>query len=308
MIIKRLKIFGLILVSVAWIWSCGGSETTPTPPNEDQAPSDLVYATAQLSFKEGVGGSSVVPTIKGKTPITFSMTVAPDAGGLIKIDPSNGVIKAEASLKANTYKISVTATNSLGSKTFPNAFEVIVSKSIAPPTRLTYTPSLLETKVGTAVTSSSPSADGNTPLTFSFVSTPDAKGKISIASTTGVVSVAADAAEGTYTLAVKVSNDAGSFTNNTALSVVVKPAATTTAVTFEADIKPLLVKKCASCHTTGTQGSRGQDWRKFSDTKTWVDDIIRTTANKSMPPGSDDLTAAEVDLIRKWKADGLKEK
>ncbi len=304
---KKVSIYILLIISALWVFSCGSDPVNPPPP-ADEKPSLLLYSPASLELAFGKAGASASPTIKGKLPMSYALSASPDGKGQLTINSSTGVISATDKLEVGTYQLSVTASNSAGSATFDKIFTITVTKGTEAPSALSYSPNSLETTVGTAISSVAPKLSGTSPFTFSMTSTPDAKGKISINTSTGVVSVATDAAEGTYKVSVTAANSASSKTFADALRVVVKPGTSTKTTTFEADIRPLLVGKCASCHTTGTQGSRGQDWRKYADTKTWVEDIIRTTANKTMPPGTNDLTTAEVDLIRKWKTDGLKEK
>lgn len=83
-------------------------------------------------------------------------------------------------------------------------------------------------------------------------------------------------------------------------------------VTYVDDIKSIIDSRCTSCHgTTPTNGAPpGSSFTTYTQVKNNVVKIInRINGTPSiMPPtGNSPLTQTQIDLIEKWKDDGLLE-
>ncbi len=130
--LKKTRInLGLVLLATLAMTqtSCNpddGGDITPT----ETVPTDLTYDPASISGNVGTALMSSAPTIKGTTPITYSMTSTPDAAGEITIDANTGVISATNATGTGSFSISVKATNSAGSTDFADIFAVQVIKTI----------------------------------------------------------------------------------------------------------------------------------------------------------------------------------
>jgi len=94
------------------------------------------------------------------------------------------------------------------------------NNSSSTPSGLIYNPDSIEVVFGTIGTSAKPAYKGN-DVTFTFTSTPDAQGKITINNKTGIISTAADLPKGAYTIDVVLTNAVGSYTANHALYISV---------------------------------------------------------------------------------------
>ena len=78
--------------------------------------------------------------------------------------------------------------------------------------------------------------------------------------------------------------------------------------TFELNIKPILVVKCAGvgCHINSTATSYDiYDVAKLNVDKFIARIQLEKTDPKFMPLGGEKLAQADIDLIKKWKTDGL---
>ena len=181
-------------------------------------PSNLSYAPNSMGLINGNAGTSVVPTIEGSQPITFTITTSPSITE-ITID-NQGVISASGNLANGTYNVNVHATNMAGTVDFANIYTVVVSATIVSPTGLFYSPNSLSLEEGNTGSSVAPSVSGTTPMTFSFSVSPSSAG-ITIDPSSGVISVGASAASGTYSVSVTATNIAGSnlFTNAYSINV-----------------------------------------------------------------------------------------
>ena len=81
-------------------------------------------------------------------------------------------------------------------------------------------------------------------------------------------------------------------------------------VTYNKDAKAVLVSNCAPCHVTG--GGNPNKWDDYTSAKTKIDAILDrvnrdAAANGFMPKGGAKLSAANIEILTKWKADGLLE-
>ena len=88
---------------------------------------------------------------------------------------------------------------------------------------------------------------------------------------------------------------------------------TTPAITYAADIAPIIARECASCHSPG--GWAPFDLLTYEDVRSRAERIAEAVEQGVMPPWSPDsepgtfqgerrLTAEEVDLFRQWADDG----
>ena len=88
------------------------------------------------------------------------------------------------------------------------------------------------------------------------------------------------------------------------------------AITYHRDIRPLFEARCESCHTTGNIGPFALDsYQAVFDLK---ESVAAAVAAKTMPPylpdsscrdyvGDPSLSAAEIDMVKGWVADGAPE-
>ncbi len=88
---------------------------------------------------------------------------------------------------------------------------------------------------------------------------------------------------------------------------------TTPAITYAADIAPIIARECASCHSPG--GWAPFDLLTYEDVRSRAERIAESVEQGVMPPWSPEsepgtfqgerrLTAEEVDLFRQWADDG----
>jgi hypothetical protein len=263
-------------------------------------PSTLAYNPNQLTLDFGANGSSPTPTIQGTAPFTYSITTSP-ATDKISIG-NNGIILVANTLISGTYSVNVTAKNEAGSATFNSIFSVTVKSLNVPPSmpsNLSYSPNILTIEQGKAANSNAPMVSGTSPFTFAIASNNTANGQIVINPTTGIVSVGSNTPNGTYMLTVTASNSAGIATFIDALTITINPPAL--AVSFAKDIQPFL-QVCGSCH----------NYNQYAAAKANIDNMlnrVQRTPNSSgfMPQGGTALTKIQVDLLKKWVDDGLKE-
>ena len=85
-----------------------------------------------------------------------------------------------------------------------------VEPAIQAPSSLSYSPNSINITEGDAGISATPTINGDNPITFSLVSSPDPA--ISIDANTGVISSTTSLAEGTYQVSVKATNEGGEQT------------------------------------------------------------------------------------------------
>ncbi len=177
---------------------------------------------------------------------------------------------------------------------------------VTAPANLIYTPNSLSTPEGTAANSATPTVQGNTPITYTLSTNPDAGANISINGSTGVISVTSALSAGSYSVSVSAKNSAGTTQFPNAYTVNVSSS---TKVTFDADIDPIIKASCSPCHVSGGNNT---DYTVFSSSRTNVDFIInRIKRNQGtpgfMPQGGSKLSAANIAKIEQWKTDGLLE-
>ena len=85
-------------------------------------PSGLTYNPSGFTVSQGTAGTSVVPSISGTQPISYTVSAA--SGITIN---AQGVIASSSGLAAGTYAVSVTATNAAGSRLFSNVYTIVVT-------------------------------------------------------------------------------------------------------------------------------------------------------------------------------------
>ena len=79
-----------------------------------------------------------------------------------------------------------------------------------------------------------------------------------------------------------------------------------TAVTFSGDIKPLITQHCATCHTVGPQTLYTSYANASANINLILDRVQRTPGTGGfMPKNGTALTAAEIQLLKDWLAQGL---
>ena len=98
--------------------------------------------------------------------------------------------------------------------------------------------------------------------------------------------------------------------NNTATSSIVPVPAVASKITYNSDVKPMLVVSCAPCHVSG--GSY-EKWDVYANAKSKINAIISRVSQAQgsggfMPYGGTKLSADKIALLNKWVTDGLLEK
>jgi hypothetical protein len=263
--------------------------------------SNLAYSPNALTITEGNAGTSATPTISGTAPFTFAVSSVPTTN-LITIN-NQGVINIANTIAKGTYTLSVSATNASGTTNFPNVYTVTVNAAPIAPANLTYIPASLSVLQGNTSNSSTPSVQGTAPITFSISSTSPTNNAITI-NAQGVINVANTSPAGTFLVSVQASNNVGN-TNFANVYTVTVNAPTT----FINDIQPLIASRCTPCHVAG--GSQ-QNFTVYTNAKSKITNIldrIQRSAGSAgaMPQGGPALSTAEINLIKKWQTDGLKE-
>ncbi len=263
-------------------------------------PSNLTYSPNTVEINAGTAVTSSLPSIQGTLPITYTMTTSP-VTDKISIG-NNGTISVASTLTAGTYNVNVTAKNEASTITFNNVFSVTVKSTntpASPPSSLSYSPKILTIEQGKAGSSAAPTISGTSPFTFAIGSNNTANGQISINATTGVVSAGANTPTGTYMLTITAGNSAGMATFMGALTVVVN--APVVAVSFAKDIQPFL-QVCGGCHS----------YNQYAAAKANIDNMLNRVQRAQgsggfMPQGGSPLSKTQIDLLKKWVDDGLKE-
>ncbi len=301
-IIKLYSIKNLICaLCLLFIVSCS-KKSDEEPIVSASLISSLAYSPNSLNLQSGVAGTSVKPSLSGTLPVTFSVSTSPNNGG-ITVD-SEGKIKVASTVTAGTYNISVTAINSAGSKTFDNVYSVTVSTS-GLPQNLSYSPNSITVNQGTAFASAAPSITSSSAVSYS-ISTVPAASAISI-NNSGVISVTNALAGGTYSVSVTATNSSGSRAFANAYTITVN-AAGAASVTYTNTVKAIIQSDCGTCHINGPQINLGT----YANAKTNIDAILSRIklaqgAAGMMPNGGTRLPQETINLVQKWKDDGLLE-
>lgn len=81
-------------------------------------------------------------------------------------------------------------------------------------------------------------------------------------------------------------------------------------VTYNKDVKPIIDTNCISCHAAGGSASF-QPWTSYNQVKNNIDNIInrinRPIGDPQKMPQGGSLSPSQIEIITKWKADGLTE-
>jgi len=259
----------------------------------------LTYSPNSLMMEAGDEQISSVPVVNGSTPVTFAVTSAP-VSTAISID-NTGKLHFGRALTAGSYAISVTATNAAGAATFNNVFNLTVSPSTGPK-NLSYSPNTLNVTLGSTGTSVAPTIFSSGTVSYSLITSPATTGII--INNQGVIAASSSLAAGTYQVSVTATDINGSRSFPNVYTITVGSAA----VTFNNDIKAVIQSNCASCHTAGPQ-TRYDVYANAKNNIDMILDRIKRTQGAAgmMPNGGQKLPQATIDLIQKWKDDGLKE-
>src|SRR5687768_948266 len=94
------------------------------------------------------------------------------------------------------------------------------------------------------------------------------------------------------------------------------PAAASGQVTFTKDIAPVVFRKCSQCHHAG--GSAPFSLLTYEEARSHATQMALVARNRVMPPwkadpthhkfiGLDPLTEAEIAILQRWIADGVRE-
>lgn len=166
---------------------------------------------------------------------------------------------------------------------------------------LTYSQPTLETAEGKAIKSTRPSLTGTAPFTFALVSQP-ATPALSV-DTDGVISASDKLAPGTYQVSLTVTNPAGTQSFDNALTVLVNSKS---GVTFAKDVLPITLANCsfAGCHPNFLK------YQEVAGTITKMLDRVQRAKGSSgfMPRERDALTTSQIETLKQWVADGMKER
>lgn len=77
-------------------------------------------------------------------------------------------------------------------------------------------------------------------------------------------------------------------------------------VTYNKDIKAIMDANCVSCHSPGPQALTNYSQVK-SNINSIIDRISRPNGDPQKMPQGGSLSPAQINIITKWKADGLSE-
>ncbi len=268
--------------------------STPDPPSQ------LIYDPAIANILSGAAFSSSTPNLQGTPPFTFSISSNPEPN-IISID-NQGVISSSAALGVGSYALDIEVGNAAGTQMFSTAFTINVSSSAVAPSNLSYSNNTLVLIEGNSGSSVIPGVDGTGPFSFSLTSNPDAGGNITI-DNNGVITASAALDTGNYDISVSVGNSVDTVLFSNAFSIRVNP---TPPVTFLNDVRPLILQKCGSCHTGGSQINYTIYANAASDINTILNRVQRAPGTSGfMPRNQAPLSSNEIQLLQDWLAGGL---
>jgi hypothetical protein len=185
--------------------------------------SSISYLVNSIEVELGEGAVSSVPTVEGASPFTFSIAkiTSTDDNHLldpnaITINSSTGVITLASgnSLPTGNYLLDIAVANAGGTAIFTSVFTFIIFEL---PNGLVYDPSSITLLEGEEYTSSAPTINGNTPITFSLYNSSEIGSFVEVDATTGAVHVIlGQSTVGTYNVHVEATNSYGSkiFSNS----------------------------------------------------------------------------------------------
>ncbi len=301
--IKTSFLLGLLCFLAVISWNC--SDSNPQPEAVVPPPKDIVYSPQAIDVFRGESSKSAAPTFTGTKNFTFSLTVSPAAQGVTIA--TNGVINIPATLSLGNYTVNVTAQNKLGTEIYNNAFRFRVREPIpagaTAPSQLVYAPRIIEVVNGVGGKSLPPTIQGHQPMSYTAEVIPANSG-ITINPTTGEITVSAQVPVARYSVNVTATNVVNAVTFPLIAEVQVKPP-TGAKATFEYDILPIMTTQCSGCHTDYVIYTRVRD-----NITNILDRIQRPiTATGFMPRGAtQSVPQAQIDLIKKWVADGRLER
>ncbi len=83
---------------------------------------------------------------------------------------------------------------------------------------------------------------------------------------------------------------------------------TTTLVSYQNDIAPIIAGNCSGCHQGGAQ-SGGVSMNNYAEFSSKVDRVVVMISKTTgfMPKGGQKLPAAKIELINTWKNQGKKD-
>lgn len=263
-------------------------------------PSQLVYTPSTVNVLTGTSFTSTAPSISGTGPFTFSLTNNP-ASGKISIN-NQGVVTTTAALASGSYVLDIQVTNSIGNETFNDVLTINVSNTAISPSNLSYSVNAMTMNSGATGTSVTPTISGTSPFTFSLTSSPDGGASITI-DNYGIITTKSSLDPGSYKLSVNVTNSAGSGNFPDIYTINVNQVK---AVTFTNDVKPLLTQYCSTCHTTGPQTIYTNYANASRDINLILDRVQRKQGSAGfMPKNGAPLTAAQIQILKDWLAQGL---
>ena len=165
-------------------------------PSEEQVAPTITSAN-NTTVASGAGGTFQV-TANGTAPITFSLSGAGLPNG-VSINSITGLITVDASVTTGLYLFAITATNGIN----PDAIQLFMLTVDRAPVAPTITSANNTTVTSGAGGTFQVTATGTSPITFSLDGSPTG---VSINRASGVITIAASAAAGTYTFTITASN------------------------------------------------------------------------------------------------------
>ena len=266
-------------------------------------PVALSYASNSISMVQGESISTGLPVVDDGGASISQFSIESGQEESILIDTSTGEITVSGKAVAGVYQLDISATNKAGKTVFPSAIKIDIKADITAPSAIEYAPDRASVLSGLEFSTQRPTViyAGGT-LQFAFATeTPEA---ITIDASSGVVSLSTDAPAGVFELSVTASNEAGSFTQDRAVTISIRRS-----VAFSDDILPIIRGRCAPCHTRGT-GTENLTVYATAQKKIEkiLDRINRGQGSRGfMPLDGDKLPESELYLFSRWQDDGLLE-
>jgi len=117
---------------------------------------------------------------------------------------------------------------------------------------------------------------------------------------------------GSYAVSAEVKSkeaDSNTLNNKATIATVPVPGASSK-VTYDKDIKPLIVNSCTPCHVAGGYQKK---FDQYANAKADISKIINRVSRAKgssgfMPQGGEKLSDANIALLNQWVTDGLLEK
>lgn len=263
-------------------------------------PSQLLYTPATATILSGSSFTSGSPELQGTPPFTFSISDNPEPG-IITID-NQGVISSSSTLEIGSYNLNIEVSNEAATEVFNTAFTLTVSSSAVAPSNLSYSINSLVLTEGTTGSSVSPTINGTAPFVFNITSVPNAGGNITI-DNSGVITASNTLDTGSFDISVNVGNSVDTVLFTNVYTITVNP---TPSVTFQNDVRPLILQRCSSCHTGGSQ----LNFTVYANASANINSILGRVQRPQgttgfMPQSGAPLSSAEIQLLQDWLDDGL---